>query len=67
MSTGDRILAADGPDGLLFACIASGTRTAGQVAALRFTAFLTPYPDEAAARDALKAAGGTNTTEGGKR
>jgi hypothetical protein len=63
----DRILSADGPEGRLFACIAPGVRTEGRVAALRFAAFLTPYPDETAAREALAAAGGTHISEGAKR
>jgi hypothetical protein len=63
----DRILSADGPNGRLFACIAPGVRSEGRGAASRFSAFLTPYPNEEAARAALAAADGVNIMEGAKR
>jgi hypothetical protein len=64
----DRVVTADGPAGRLFACVSPGARfTEAKVADSRLSAFLRPFPDEAAAKAALTSAGGENLKEEGKR
>jgi hypothetical protein len=53
----DPILAADAPQGKLFACVAASRFTVPAVSHSRLTAALHPFPDDASARAALAAAG----------
>ena len=63
----DRILTAEGPRGLLFACIGPTARfSTPEVSDRRSTAVLHPYPDEDSAKAALVAAGGKLAVGGGR-
>lgn len=60
----DRFLAGSHPDGQpRFACIGQAQFTEPQVGTGRLSAALRPFPDEAAARAALDAAGAVDVKE----
>jgi hypothetical protein len=60
----DRLLIADGPDGLLYAGVCPTVRyTAPQVSDRKLSAALRPFKSEDVAREALAAAGGENVRE----
>lgn len=64
----DLRLVADGPDGLLHACVAVGTVTdTPQVSPHRLSAFLKPFASEEDATAALVAAGGQSVRKGERR